>query len=55
MREVKITNIHHGKGAKGKNIYAKLVDAKTNELLISATIDYILIALKLDNNRYLVV
>jgi hypothetical protein len=40
MKHVKIANIHWHP-SNPQFVYARLVDAKTNELLISATLDYI--------------
>ena len=38
---ISITDIHHGKGARSKKIYASLVDSRNRNLLISGTLDYI--------------
>ena len=46
-------DIHHGFDARKKYIYAHVRDAKTGELLISATIDYCLDAIK-ERNWFLV-
>jgi hypothetical protein len=39
--KLKIVNIRAGKGERAHLIYAELRDAVTNELLVNATLDYI--------------
>jgi hypothetical protein len=46
MRKVVLYNVHHGKGERSCYIYAHLRDAETGELIISATLDYILEAVE---------
>ena len=41
-KEVRLTDVRSGDGARSHFIYAKVVDAETGEMLISATVDYIL-------------
>ncbi len=45
MRNVRVTNIHRGSGARNKYIYAMLNDAETGESIISATLEYVLKAI----------
>lgn len=44
-KSLAVTNIRRGKGARQEIIYARLIDAETGELLISATLEYITEAL----------
>jgi hypothetical protein len=41
-----LTKVHHGTGNRSVYIYAELRDIKTDQLMISATLDYILQAVK---------
>lgn len=52
-KEVRLENVHHGNEATGRGnyIYARLVEADTGELVISATLDYILMAVKKHNYK----
>ena len=45
-RKFRITNIALGKGNRDRYIYALLVDSTTGEVFISATLDYILKAIR---------
>lgn len=40
-RQLIITNLRRGKDTRHGIIYADLIDSETNELLISATLEYI--------------
>lgn len=54
MRRVVITDIHFGNSERGldKYTYACLRDASTKELLIGASLDYVLMAVKDKTREY---
>jgi hypothetical protein len=47
-RNLKIVNIHHGRGNRKAYVYAELWDDHTNELLIRAELSYITMRLMVE-------
>jgi hypothetical protein len=39
-----LTRVRHGEGRRADTVYAELRNADTDELMVSATLDYILLA-----------
>jgi hypothetical protein len=49
MRKVRVINLHQGQGGRTEYLYATVVDAENGELIIAATLDYILKIAKVRN------